>query len=111
MRFTTPRHHRGCPPVANPDTGSAGENETKSFDVVANDTEVDTGDTKTLDTTLGAILVTSANGQINGIDATSAFSVRLANGAFSLLWLNPPYDADDEKRRLEHAFLTGLWEG
>src|SRR5205814_4123015 len=40
--------------------------------------------------------------------ATSAFSVRLANGAFSLLWLNPPYDADDEKRRLEHAFLTSL---
>jgi hypothetical protein len=40
--------------------------------------------------------------------ATSAFTVRLANGAFSLLWLNPPYDADDEKRRLEHAFLTGL---
>ena len=40
--------------------------------------------------------------------ATSAFSVRLANGAFSLLWLNPPYDADDEGRRLEHAFLAGL---
>ena len=40
--------------------------------------------------------------------ATSAFSVRLANGAFSLLWLNPPYDADDDKRRLEHAFLTSL---
>jgi predicted RNA methylase len=40
--------------------------------------------------------------------ATSAFTVRLANGAFSFVWLNPPYDADDEKRRLEHAFLTGL---
>jgi predicted RNA methylase len=40
--------------------------------------------------------------------ATSAFSVRLANGAFSSMWLNPPYDADDEKRRLEHAFLTSL---
>lgn len=40
--------------------------------------------------------------------ATSAFSVRLTNGAFSLLWLNPPYDADDDKRRLEHAFLTSL---
>ena len=24
--------------------------------------------------------------------ATSAFSVRIANGAFSCLWLNPPYD-------------------
>src|SRR5438552_1112474 len=32
--------------------------------------------------------------------AASAFSVRLANGAFSLVYLNPPYDADDEKRRL-----------
>ncbi len=40
--------------------------------------------------------------------ATSAFSVRLAHGAVSCLWLNPPYDADDEKRRLEHAFLTSL---
>ena len=40
--------------------------------------------------------------------ATSAFSVRLANSAFSLLWLNPPYADDAEKRRLEHAFLTGL---
>jgi SAM-dependent methyltransferase len=39
---------------------------------------------------------------------TSAFSVRLANGAFSCLFLNPPYDYDDESRRLEHAFLTSL---
>jgi hypothetical protein len=38
---------------------------------------------------------------------TSAFSVRLANGAFSCL-LNPPYDYDDETHRLEHAFLTSL---
>lgn len=37
---------------------------------------------------------------------TSAFSVRLANGAFSCLFLNPPYDYDDQSRRLEHAFLT-----
>jgi SAM-dependent methyltransferase len=40
--------------------------------------------------------------------ATSAFTVRLANAAFSLCMLNPPYDSDDEKRRLEHAFLTSL---
>jgi hypothetical protein len=39
---------------------------------------------------------------------TSAFSTRLAHGAFSLLFLNPPYDEDTEKRRLEHAFLTSL---
>jgi SAM-dependent methyltransferase len=40
--------------------------------------------------------------------ATSAFTVRLAHGGFSLLAMNPPYDFDDDKRRLEHAFLTGL---
>jgi hypothetical protein len=46
--------------------------------------------------------------RLDHVLATSAFSVRLANGAFSLLWLNPPYDTDDDQRRLEHAFLTGL---
>ena len=39
---------------------------------------------------------------------TSAFTVRLAHSAFSCLVLNPPYAADEEKRRLEHAFLTTL---
>lgn len=38
----------------------------------------------------------------------SAFAVRLAHEAFSCLWLNPPYDHDDESKRLEHAFLTAL---
>jgi predicted RNA methylase len=46
--------------------------------------------------------------RLDQVLATSAFTVRLANGAFSLLWLNPPYDSTDEQRRLEHAFLTGL---
>lgn len=46
--------------------------------------------------------------RLDHVLATTAFAVRLAHGAFSLLWLNPPYDADAEKRRLEHAFLTGL---
>ena len=50
----------------------------------------------------------AARGLLDRVLATSAFSVRLANGAFSLLYLNPPYDADDEKRRLEHAFLTSM---
>ncbi len=39
---------------------------------------------------------------------TSALGVRIANGAFSCLFLNPPYDYDDEARRLEHAFLTTI---
>jgi len=38
----------------------------------------------------------------------SAFAVRLAHDAFSCLWLNPPYDYDDEAKRLEHAFLTSM---
>jgi predicted RNA methylase len=38
--------------------------------------------------------------RLDQVLATSAFSVRLANGAFSLLWLNPPYDSNDEQRRL-----------
>jgi SAM-dependent methyltransferase len=49
-----------------------------------------------------------AGDHLDQVLATSAFSVRLANGAFSCLFLNPPYDDDDEKRRLEHAFLTSL---
>lgn len=39
---------------------------------------------------------------------TSTFTVRLAHSAFSCLVLNPPYAADEEKRRLEHAFLTAM---
>src|SRR6185437_7766151 len=41
-------HGLNDPPVANPDVGSVGENEIKSFDVVANDTDVDLGDTLSL---------------------------------------------------------------
>ena len=62
------------PPTANPDVGTAGENETKSFDVLANDTDPDVGDTKTL-VSIDTILVASGNGQINGIDASAAFSI------------------------------------
>ena len=50
----------------------------------------------------------TAHEQLDHVLHTSAFSVRLANGAFSCLFLNPPYDYDDEGRRLEHAFLTSL---
>lgn len=46
--------------------------------------------------------------KLDHVLATSAFAVRLANGAFSCLLLNSPYDYDDEKRRLEHAFITSL---
>src|SRR5688572_14362344 len=50
----------------------------------------------------------AARDRLDHVLHTSAFSVRLANGAFSCLWLNAPYDYDDEARRLEHAFLTSL---
>ena len=51
---------------------------------------------------------TAARGRLDHVLHASAFSVRLANGAFSCLFLNAPYDYDDERRRLEHAFLTSL---
>ena len=34
------------------------------------------------------------------------FATSIANGAFGLLLLNPPYDFDSEDKRTEHAFLT-----
>jgi uncharacterized delta-60 repeat protein len=61
-------------PTAAADTGSAGENHVTSFDVLANDTDVDVGDSKTLQS-LGIITVTSANGAVNGIDALAAFTI------------------------------------
>ncbi len=38
--------------------------------------------------------------------AVDLFSTSIANGAFGLLFLNPPYDWDAEHKRVEHAFLT-----
>ena len=35
-----------------------------------------------------------------------AFGTQVARGAFTLLYLNPPYDTDRDSRRLEHRFLT-----
>ena len=33
------------------------------------------------------------------------FQTSIANGVFGLLYLNPPYDYDNEQKRSEHAFL------
>ena len=45
--------------------------------------------------------------------ASDLFATSIANGAFGLLLLNPPYDYDSEDKRTEHAFLTqtarGTW--
>ena len=39
--------------------------------------------------------------------AADLFQTSIANGAFGLLYLNPPYDYDsDGQKRVEHAFLT-----
>ena len=38
--------------------------------------------------------------------ASDLFATSIANGAFSVLYLNPPYDHDQEEKRVEHAFLT-----
>ena len=37
--------------------------------------------------------------------AADLFQTSIANGAFGLLYLNPPYDYDSEQKRSEHAFL------
>src|SRR5207249_11153931 len=46
-----------------------------------------------------------ARGRIDHVLHASAFEVRVAHEAFSVLWLNPPYDYADDGQRLEHAFL------
>ena len=38
--------------------------------------------------------------------ASDLFATSIANGAFGLLLLNPPYDWDSADKRVEHAFLT-----
>ena len=37
--------------------------------------------------------------------ASDLFAASIANGAFGMLLLNPPYDYDSEDKRAEHAFL------
>ena len=38
--------------------------------------------------------------------STDLFQTSIGHGAFGLLYLNPPYDTDQEKKRDEHRFLT-----
>ena len=47
-----------------------------------------------------------AAGRLDHALASDLFAASIANGAFGLLLLNPPYDFDAEDRRTEHAFLT-----
>ena len=47
-----------------------------------------------------------ADGRLDHTLASDLFATSIANGAFGLLLLNPPYDYDSEDKRTEHAFLT-----
>ena len=47
-----------------------------------------------------------ARDRLDRVLATDLFATSMANDAFGLLYLNPPYDWDREDKRVEHAFLT-----
>lgn len=47
----------------------------------------------------------AAKGKLSRVIRSDTFSARVQAGAFSLLFLNPPYDQDDHGR-LEHRFLV-----
>ena len=47
----------------------------------------------------------AAQEQMNFALSSDIFQTTIANNAFHLLFLNPPYDFDQESRRVEHAFL------
>ena len=47
-----------------------------------------------------------AGQRLDRVLATDLFQTSIANGAFSVLYLNPPYDFDGEQKRTEHAFLS-----
>jgi len=49
-----------------------------------------------------------ARGRLDRVLCGDAFATRLSNGAFSVLFCNPPYHDDEEKLRLEHRFLQHL---
>lgn len=68
-------------PSAVADTGAATENQTASFAVLANDTDPDAGDTKSL-LSIGPVVVTSANSAVDGSQAAGAFS--MVNGEIQL---------------------------
>ena len=48
----------------------------------------------------------AASGVLDRALAADLFQTSIANGVFSLLLLNPPYDFDGETKRAEHRFLT-----
>lgn len=77
-------------PTAVADAASAGENEQKSLDVLAND--LGTGVTLA---SLDTVTVISANGAVNAIDASTAFSIAAGQVAFDPGTLFDALDHDD----------------
>jgi len=57
---------------------------------------------------LNEVRAAVARGRLDRVLCGDAFATRLSNGAFSLLFCNPPYHDDAEKLRLEHRFLQHL---
>ena len=47
-----------------------------------------------------------AEGRLDRTLASDLFQTSIGHGAFGLLYLNPPYDHDAEKKRTEHSFLV-----
>ena len=81
-------------PTAALDTGVAGENDIMSFDVLANDTDPDLGDTGTL-ISIDAAVVWSGNPFVDGIDAVGAFSIVDGRIQFDPGALFDPLDAGE----------------
>lgn len=57
---------------------------------------------------LNADRAAEVRGRLDRTLCGDAFATRLSNGAFSVLFCNPPYHDDEEKLRLEHRFLQHL---
>ena len=47
-----------------------------------------------------------ARGQMDFALSSDLFQTMIANNTFHILFLNPPYDHDQEDKRVEHAFLS-----
>lgn len=94
-----PDPNSNAAPVAVGDTASAGENEARQVNVLANDSDPDTGDTLHL-ASLGTVTVSSSNTAIDGLNAGAAFSLAGNQIAFA------PGTLFDALRQGESALVT-----
>ena len=61
--------------------------------------------TETFGVELHAERAEQARERLDRTLAVDLFNTSIANGAFGVLYLNPPYDHDGETKRVEHRFL------